>query len=214
MSEYQRGLLAGFFAVQASFVGCTYAHVETVGNGQTQEWVKPQPPAPPVAMYSIPPIEPKGKVCVRSLGPERVVGPRGRLGSFLHISLAVENVADPVTWTLDPRDMKLNFVGSRWPVPAYSKTVPAGTKLAIPQGKRGELDLYFPSGKGSRPVHVSFLWQIHRGMETDTVSTRFENVGPTPTVSEEVGGPSACGQLSRVADRHATVSLLTRGTPI
>jgi hypothetical protein len=214
MSKYQRGLLAGLLAAQASLTGCTYARVETVGNGQTPEWVKPQPAAPPVALYAIPPIEPKGKVCVRSLGPERVAGPRGRLGSFLHISVAVENAKDPVTWTLDPRDMKLNFVGSPWPVPAYSKTVPVGTTLAIPQGKRGELDLYFPLAKGSRPLHVNFLWQIHRGRDTDTVSTRFEAANPSPTIGENSGNSSACGSLSREADRHATHCLPVETRPI
>jgi hypothetical protein len=204
MIEYQRGLLAGFLAVQALLAGCTHGHLETVGNDQTQEWVKPQPVAPPVALYPIPPIEPKGKVCVRFLGSERLGGPRGRLGSFLHISLAVENVADPVTWTLDPRDMKLNFIGSRWPVPAYSRTVPVGTKLTIPQGRSGELDLYFPSAQGSWPVHVSFLWQIHRGRETNTVSTRFDSSSPSPIIGQDPVAVSACGSSSREADRHAT----------
>ena len=174
----------------------------------------PQLPGPPVALYAIPPIEPKGKVCVRSLGPEQLPGPRGRLLSFLHISMAVENNADPATWTLDRRDMKLNFVGSRWPVSPHSKASAKGPTLAIPLGESREFDLYFPSTERSRPLHVSFLWKLHRGSETDTVSTRFENTGPIPTVSEGVGGPPACGQLPHVADRHATVGFLPRGNPI
>ena len=214
MSEYQRGLLAGFLAVQLLLAGCSHGHLETVGDDQAQEWVKPQPAASPVALYAIPPIEPKGKVCVRSLGPERVVGPRGQLGSFLHISVAVENAEDPVTWTLDPRDMKLNFVGSPWPVPAYSKTVPAGTKLAIPQGKRGDLDLIFPRGREVDQSTSSFLWQIHRGSETDTVSTRFEAASPSPTIGEDSGNSAACGSLSREAGRHATHRLSVESHPI
>ena len=214
MSYCQRGLLTGFLAVQAFLAGCAHGQLETVGTGQPQEWVRPRLPDRPVAQYSIPPIEPKGKVCVRSLGPERVVGPRGRLGSFLHISVAVENAADTVTWTLDPRDMKLNFVGSSRPVPAYSKTVPAGTTLAIPQGKRGDLELYFPWARRSRPLHFNFLWQLHRGRETDTVSTRFEAASPSPIISEDSGAVSTCGSLSREADRHATHRLSTQSRPI
>ena len=214
MSYCHRGLFAGCLAVQAFLAGCAHGHVETVPNGQVQESATPLPTLPPVVLYAIPPIEPKGKVCIRSLGREQLPGPRGRLLSFLYISMAVENIADPTTWTLDRRDMKLNFIGSRWPVLPHSKASAKGATLAIPQGKSGELDLYFPSTERSRPLHVSFLWKLHRGSETDTVSTRFENAGPIPTVSEGVGGPPACGQLSRVEDRHATVDLLTRGHPI
>jgi hypothetical protein len=62
MSEYQLGLLAGLLAAQALLAGCAHEHLETAGNGQTQEWVKPQPAASPVAMYAIPLIEPKGTI--------------------------------------------------------------------------------------------------------------------------------------------------------
>ena len=193
MSYCHRKLFAGCLAVQAILAGCAHGHVVTAPNGQLQESATTLPTLPPVVLYSIPPIEPKGKVCIRSMGREQLPGPRGRLLSFLHISMAVENNADPATWTLDRRDMKLNFIGSRWPVLPHSKASAKGATLAIPQGKSGELDLYFPSTERSRPLHVSFLWKLHRGSETDTVSTRFENTGPIPTVSEGVDGSSACG---------------------
>ncbi|HEY5281380.1 MAG TPA: hypothetical protein VIM14_01200, partial [Polyangia bacterium] len=192
MSKYDVGRFVGFLAVQAFLTSCAHEHVETVGNGQTQEWTMPPPPAPPVALYAIPPKEPKGKVCVRSLGPEQLPGPRGRSLSFLHISVTVENAADPATWTLDRRDMKLNFVGSSRPVSAYAKTVSKGGTLAVPQGKRGEIDLYFPSGKRGRPLYVSFLWKLHRGNETDTISTRFEDASdPNRSMPSPVKGPIA-----------------------
>ena len=111
MSYCHRGLFAGCLAIQAFLAGCAHGHVETVPNGQVQESATPLPTLPPVVLYAIPPIEPKGKVCIRSLGREQLPGPRGRLLSFLHISMAVENIADPATWTLDRRDMKLNFIG-------------------------------------------------------------------------------------------------------
>jgi hypothetical protein len=180
MSQYHVGPFVGFLAVQAFLTSCAHEHVKTVENGPTQEWTMPPPSGSPVALYAIPPIEPKGKVCVTSLGPEQLPVPRGRLLSFLHISVAVENAADPVTWMLDRRDMKLNFVGSSRPVSAYSKTQSTRAMLAIPKGKRGALDLYFPSAKKGRPLHVNFLWKLHRGRETDTVSTRFETSGGPP----------------------------------
>jgi hypothetical protein len=49
-------------------------------------------------------------------------------------------------------------------------------RVIIPKGKPGELDLYFPSGPRSRPLYVDFLWRIHRGRNTDTISTRFDTV--------------------------------------
>jgi hypothetical protein len=184
MRYYKRGLFAGCLAVQASLTGCAHEHVDTVGNGRIQERATPQPALPPVALYAIPPLEPKGKVCVRWLGREHLPGPRGHLLPFLHISLAVENAADEETWTLDPGEMKLNFDGSPRPVSAYSKTIRKDAALAIPQRKRGELDLFFPSTERSRPLHVSFLWKIHRGSETDTVSTRFDAAGEIQTVGK------------------------------
>jgi hypothetical protein len=214
MTLRQRGLLTGILAIEALLAGCAHGHIVTVPDGQVQESATPLPTLPPVVLYAIPPTEPKGKVCIRSLGREQLPGPRGRLLSFLHISMVVENIADPASWTLDRRDMKLNFIGSRWPVSPQSKTSTKGATLAIPQGESRELDLYFPSTERSRPLHVSFLWKLHRGSETDTVSTRFESTGPIPTVSEGVGGPPDCGQLSHVADRHATLGVLPRGNPL
>ena len=170
----------GFLAVQSLPAGCAHERVETVGDAESQDWAMPPPADSPVALYAVPPNEPKGKVCVRSLGPEQLPGPRGRPLSFLHIFVAVENAADPVTWMLDRRDMKVNFVGSSRPVSAYSKTQATRTMLAIPEGKRGALDLYFPSAKRGRPLHVNFLWKLHRGHATDTVSTRFETSGDPP----------------------------------
>lgn len=214
MTQYHRGLFVGFLAAQAHLAGCSYEHVETIGNGQTPEWEMPQPASPPVALYAIPLINPKGKVCVRSLGPEQLVVSEQRPRYFLHIAMALENAADVETWTIDSRDMKLNLVGSSRPLPAYSKTLQKSATLAIPQGKRGQLDLYFPSGSRSRPLHFSFLWKLHRGSKTDTISTRFDNAGAISTVNEDSDASTACGRLSRVADRHATVGLLTGGNPI
>ena len=80
--------------------------------------------------------------------------------------------------------MKLNFVGASRPVSAHSKTAAKDASLAIPRGKHGELDLYFPSANKIRPLHVNFLWKLHLGSETDTVSTRFDAVSPIVAASE------------------------------
>ena len=174
MHKYQRGHFAEFLAIQAFLTGCSHGHLEVLKDGQTRGRVRPHLSSSSVARYAIPLIDPKGKVDVISLGSEKLLGPKGQLESYLHIRLAAENAVDAVPWTLDPREMKLNFDGISKAVPAYSKTIPVGEILAISMGNHGELDLYFLSGMNSWPLYVDLLWQIHRGRETDTISTRFE----------------------------------------
>lgn len=186
MREDKTGHFVRFVAILAMLTGCTHGQVQVASDSHSGKWARPDQYGPHVARYEIPVIHPKGEVCVMSLGSEKLRGPRAQPQSCLHIRLTAQNSTDMVPWTLDPRDMKLDFEGSSTSAPARVKTALTGGKLAIPKGSLGELDLYFPLGPRSRPLYVDFLWQIRRGKETITVSTRFD----APNVVKAVAGAS------------------------
>ncbi len=174
MNDKRTAPLVALLAAQTLLAGCTYGYVATKEDYSPQDYVEPEPPGPPVSQYEIPTIAPKGKAFVMSLGPEDRAAPGALPERLLRIRVAVQNDTDTVAWTLDPRDMKLAFDGSTTLYPAYSSSEPAGTSLVVPPGKRGKLDLFFPIGPDARPLFVDLLWQVHRGSQTDTISTRFD----------------------------------------
>jgi hypothetical protein len=174
MNDKRTALLGALLAAQTLLAGCAYGYLDTTEDYSPQDYVESQPPGPPVSQYEIPAIAPKGKAFVMSLGPEDRAAPGALPERLLRIRVAVQNDADTVAWTLDPRDMKLAFDGSTTLYPAYSTSEPAGASLVVPPGKRGKLDLFFPIGPEARPLFVDFLWQVHRGDQANTFSTRFD----------------------------------------
>ena len=180
MSDCRRRPLVAFLIAGAFVAGCAHKQAQTVDRSPSPKATKPRFGGPLVAQYAMPRGQPKGTVWIRSFGPQLLTGQRRWHGTFLHVSMEVENASDAVTWSLDPRDMKLNFVGSRRPIRARTKTMRTGTMLPIARGMHGYLDLYFPWNKRIRPLHVNFLWQLHRGSEIDTVNTRI-NFSWTPS---------------------------------
>ncbi len=174
MRDKRTGLLVALLAAPTLLAGCGYGYVATEEDYSPQDYVQPEPPGPPVSQYAIPAVAPKGKAFVMSLGVEDRAAPGAPPERLLHIRIAVQNDADTVAWTLDPRDMKLALDGSSNLYPAYSSSEPAGTLLEVPPGKRGKVDLFFPIGPEARPMFVDLLWQVHRGSQTETFSTRFD----------------------------------------
>ncbi len=201
MKDYPQGLLVGSLVVLTTLPGCTHGNLATAEDHGSTDWAALESPATAIAQYEIPAANPKGKASITSMGRERLTGPGGQPETFLHIRLTAENATDPVPWTLDPSDMKVSFDGSSEEYSGCATGVATGSSLTVARGKHGVLDLYFPMGTEDRPIHAYFLWQIHRGGETVTASTRLVmQDGPVPgDVQRQPAAPTGASSSGRPA---------------
>jgi hypothetical protein len=204
MKACPHSLLVGSLFVVATLSGCTHGGLATAENHALPDWAPLESPVSPTAQYEIPAASPKGKASITLVGREQLTGPGGRPETFLHIRVTAENATDPVPWTLDPSDMKVSFDGSSAEYSGCATGIATDSSLAVAKGKHGAVDLYFPMGSEERPVYVYFLWQIHRGEETVTASTRLEmQDGPAPDGVQpqpaKPTGASSSGHPARVS---------------
>ncbi len=98
--------------------------------------------------------------------------------SALHLGVTLFNSKGTLTWSVAPRDLKVQLSGLGTSIPAYvrsNSTVPA--TITIPPGTVRRVDLYYPLPPDKKVANefngFNFQWKLTSGKESFAQTTPF-----------------------------------------
>jgi hypothetical protein len=147
------------------------------------------------AKYDIPAQSPQGDVRIASFGFTKIQAENDPHTSHpaVHLRLIVANNSNEL-WTVDTRQIKIDFAGSAQSTAAFVTTREGDEGLPIvqiaPKGQR-VIDLFYPlpasMPKASKLPEFDALWQVHAGNQVVTERTPFERLRIEPAYAYGYG---------------------------
>jgi len=141
----------------------------------------------PASRYAIPPERPQGEVLVSTTGitdidlGEETEEPM----KALHVRFVISNNGGEKTWTLDARDIHIDFQGQEEMSPALVNATVTGLPIiTIPPGQKQVVDIYYPLPnrfRGARDVpSFDVLWKVHTDERMVAERTPFDRLLVVP----------------------------------